>query len=447
MSPATTTMSPSSTKYDAIIVGGGPAGSTTALVMARAGLRVALFEKEKHPRFHLGESILPRTAPLLKELGLADAVAKLPQVPKYGAEFCLGDGSPSLKFGFKDGLLPGFPIFNIERAVLDKCLIEQARLAGAEVYEQTGVRSIDRLEADNVEVTTSIGKVSGRILMDCSGQNTLVARHLGTRNQFTEPELRKVAYFEHFDNVWRPEGESNGHPCIVMCEEGWFWLIGLNKRVTSVGFVTRPDFVKTLSIPPDRLLQWAIERCPTVRERMKNASGPRTNRVISDFSYKCSPLAGPGYFLVGDAGSFLDPIFSTGVTLAMVGANQAAQSAMELLRGGRAPAVVHREYTKFVEGSTGVLWRLIKNYYQHSFRELFMNGTGPLSVHRAVISVLAGQVFPKPVWALRWRLQLFHLCVQIQKYFPLCPRRKPFSLRAEAPVEQPQFGVAMADVA
>jgi flavin-dependent dehydrogenase len=417
------------------------------MVLARAGFRVALFEKEKHPRFHIGESILPRTAALLKELQIDEAVAKLPQVPKYGAEFCLGDGSPSLMFSFTNGLVPGAPIFNIERSVLDKCLIEEARLAGVEVFEETNVRSIDRLEQDNVELTTSAGKVSGRILMDCSGHGTIVARHLGTRRTFSEPELQKVAYFNHFDNVRRPDGIATGHPCIVMCEEGWFWLIGLNEKVTSVGFVTRPSFVKTLNLPPDKLLQWAIARCPAVRERMKNASGPNTNRVLSDFSYKCSPLAGPGYFLVGDAGSFLDPIFSTGVTLALVGGNEAGKHAIRVLRGEESPAAAQQEYSNFVEGSTGVLWRLIRGYYRHSFRELFMNGQGPLSVHRAVISVLAGQVFPRPVWALRWRLRFFALCVKVQEWVPLCPRRKPFSLCAESPVEQSQFGNVTAEVA
>ena len=275
--------------------------------------------------------------------------------------------------------------------------------------------------------------VAGRVLLDCTGQATLVGRHLGTRRAFDEESLRKVAYFEHFDGVERPPGEATGHPTIIMCAEGWFWLIGLSETRTSVGFVTRPSFAKEVGVPADRLLRWAVARCPVVRHRMRGAAGPATNDVLSDFSYTCRPHAGPGYLLVGDAGSFLDPIFSTGVTLAMIGGQQAALRTLDVLHGRATPRAARRAYCRFVEGSTAVFWRLIRNYYRHSFRELFMNGAGPLQVHRAVISVLAGNVFPRPPWSLRWRLRLFEAFVLLQQYLPLVPRRPAFSLLSESP--------------
>jgi hypothetical protein len=166
---------------------------------------------------------------------------------------------------------------------------------------------------------------------------------------------------------------------------------------------------------------------------MRNATRPHTNLVLSDFSYACRPYAGPGYLLVGDAGCFLDPIFSTGVTLAMIGAQQAAARALDMLQNRTTPLAARRSYCKFVEGRTSIFWRLIRNYYRHSFRELFMNGRGPLQVHNAVISILAGQVFPKPPWALRWRLYFFELCMRLQIVFPIVPRREPFSLIDQTP--------------
>src|SRR5205085_2810975 len=123
------------------------------------------------------------------------------------------------------------------------------------------------------------------------------------------------------------------------------------------GFVTRPRFTKELNVAPDRLLRWAIERCPVVRHRMRNAVGPTTNRILSDFSYTCAPHAGPGYFLVGDAGCFLDPVFSTGVTLAMVGGEKAATLATQLLRKQIEPETARKTYIKFVTGSTAVFWK------------------------------------------------------------------------------------------
>jgi FADH2-dependent halogenase len=168
---------------------------------------------------------------------------------------------------------------------------------------------------------------------------------------------------------------------------------------------------------------------------MRESTGPRENLVLADFSYNCSPFAGPGYFLVGDAACFLDPIFSTGVTLAMVSAAHVSGLVAGVLRGEIRPHRAYADHRRFVSGSTDVFWRLIRGFYKHSFRELFMNGSGPLRVHQAVIATLGGQVFPKPCFALRWRLRLFEFFVWAQRYVPLVPRRPVFSLIAEQPAE------------
>jgi flavin-dependent dehydrogenase len=423
--------------YDVIIIGGGPGGSVSAMLLARAGFRVCLLEKSRHPRFHIGESILPRNMPLLEELGLADRLRALPHVPKYGAEFGFGNDPKTMMFGFTDGLLSGSPTFNIERAPFDKMLLDAAKESGASVFEETAVKKINRLEENSVEVTAGDRTFLGRMLLDASGQGTVVGRHLNIRRGFDDPSLQKVAYFQHFQNVWRPGGEARGHPSILMSTEGWFWIIPLNETTTSIGFVAPPSLGKQVGVAPDELLQWAIARCPVLRHRMRDAGGPATNDVLADFSYTCRPIAGPGYFLVGDAACFLDPIFSTGVTLAMMGGQEAANRTIAILRGSESPQSARRHYREFVEGSTKIFWRLIRDYYRHSFRELFMNGQGPLEVHRAIISILAGQVFPKPVWALRWRMMFYSLCVRLQPYLPLVPRRAEFSLLAESPVPVP----------
>jgi flavin-dependent dehydrogenase len=420
-------------RYDVVIAGGGPAGATAGLVLARQGFSVCILERDSHPRFHIGESILPRNTLLLKELGLDHTITHLPHVPKYGAEFGLGNDFKTRSFSFTDGLLPGFPVFNIERSCFDKMLLDEARAAGAEVFESTPVKEIVRLSEGDVVVATESGQVSARVLIDASGHGTLVGRHLNLRKNFNEPELQKVAYFQHFDGVERLAGDANGHPSIIMCEEGWFWLIGLTATKTSVGFVSRPSFTKTLKIKPQRLLAWAVQRCPVVRHRMRSAAGPAENMVLSDFSYRCRPYAGDGYFMIGDAACFLDPIFSTGVTLAMVSAKFTGETVGDVLRGRVTHAAARRMHIAFVEDSCRPFWRLIRGYYKHSFRELFMTGQGPFQMQRAIISILAGQVFPQPVWALRWRHAAFELCVFLQQHMTLAPRRAPCRLVDETP--------------
>ena len=181
-----------------------------------------------------------------------------------------------------------------------------------------------------------------------------------------------------------------------------------------------------------------MQRCPLVRERTEHATGPEKNEVIANFSYRCRPYAGEGYYLVGDAAAFIDPIFSTGVYVATIGALKAADELTEVLRGRRSAAKARRQYVRHMEGGTATFFKLIRQYYDPSFRELFLNGTGPYQMHRAVLAALAGHVFPKPAWPVRWRLWLFNFHVWLNNWVALVPRRERFSLlRGEEGRQEP----------
>jgi flavin-dependent dehydrogenase len=430
-------------RFDVVVVGGGPAGATAALRARRRGLSVALVERDQHPRFHIGESFLPRQTTLLRELGLLERIQALPHVPKFGASFAMGHEESTTDFWFSPGPRgEDASAINIERAHFDLCILQAARDEGAVIFERTAVKRIDRLEPGDVSLETTAGQINARLLIDASGQSTLVGRHRGTRR--TLPDLCRVAYFQHFENVDRREGRIGGHPIIVMCEEGWFWMIPLDATRTSVGLVMRQDVGKSTGVPADRMLQWGVERCAFVRSRMTRARGPEENRVCADFSYTCAPYAGPGYFLVGDAATFIDPIFSTGVCMGMMSAVKAADAAAEVLAASGAAGRLQKDYARYVASSSSVFFGLVRRYYRHGFREMFLHGKGPLKVHKAILSLLAGHVFPTPVFSLRWRLMLFEALLRVHSSRPLVPRRGRFSLLEAKPAHAPSISVSAA---
>jgi flavin-dependent dehydrogenase len=419
--------------YDALILGAGPAGSTAALALARKGLRALVIDRATFPHFHIGESLLPRNFQLIEDLGLAERAAQLPQTPKYGADFITGHGGDGGSIWFRDGLVSGSDhAINLERGPFDAMLLDAAREAGAEVIEGVAVRGFPRLSDGDVAVELSDGRtIAGRWLIDASGQSTLVGKHLGLRRVL--PHLKKVAYFGHFTNVQRSPGVEGGFIRIVMCEEGWFWLIPLDEERTSIGLVLDAGRAREAGVAPDRMLAWGIERSPLVARWTANAESPTNNGIIADFSYRCAPYAGPGYFLVGDAATFVDPIFSTGVCLAMMSAVHAAEEIAGLLAGAPAKPA-RRRYIRYVEGSSTAFFRMVDLFYDPAFRDLFMSGQGPLQIHRAIISLLAGEVFPRPAFSIRWRLRLFDFFCFAQRLFPFQPRRERWSLLAGAVV-------------
>lgn len=217
-------MDPSDTIHDVAIVGGGPAGATAALCCARRGLSTVVLERESHPRFHIGESLLPRNQTLLRELGLLHRLDRIPRVPKFGASFVMGDAAEPADFWFAAGPQGEESYtFSIERAPFDEMLAGAARAAGACIRERVRVKSIERLADGDVHLATTDGPVRSRVLLDASGQGTVVGRHLGTRRGL--PDLKRVACFAHFTGVERRAGRLGGSPIIVMCDEGWFWSI------------------------------------------------------------------------------------------------------------------------------------------------------------------------------------------------------------------------------
>jgi flavin-dependent dehydrogenase len=417
--------------HDVIVIGGGPAGSTAATLLARRGLSVVLLERERFPRFQIGESLLPFNNDLFDRLGVTDKLRGGDFFPKYGAEFVTGDGNIDFVFRFDRNLDPQYhSSFQVKRSEFDQLLLQNAVDAGVEVRQETAVTAVQLDDPNLAIIETGRGeRLEARFVVDASGHGSLIGnRYCGKSNV---ESLKKVAFFAHYHNVPRPAGRDAGNTVIVILRDSWFWMIPITEELMSVGLVVDREHVKRCGLEPEELLARTIAETPYVAQRM--AAAERTTQVYArkDFSYAMKRMVGENFALVGDAAGFIDPIFSTGVFIAMKSADLAAAAIEQRLRTGN---TLHlRRYERSVKRALGKYFRFIENFYRHEFLEVFMQPKENYALIRTIVGILAGNVFAGG--GDRLKLELFFALVRVQKHFgAIAPRIEWERLPAAASV-------------
>jgi flavin-dependent dehydrogenase len=394
--------------FDVIVVGGGPAGSTVSSRLAELGHSVLLVEKDRHPRFHIGESLLPLNIPLFERLGILEEVRRI-GMPKFGVDFTspVHQRTVALEFGDAWDKTKSFS-FQVRRSEFDHILLKAAARKGVTVIEGCRVQKIDLSEGKGVSVsatddTDERRSWTARFLIDASGRDTLLANRLALKER--NRRHGSAAVYGHFSGAVRQEGRAEGNISIFWFDQGWIWFIPLSDGTTSVGAVCPPDYIKSRTTDVSTFFRDTLSRCPELTGRLANATLLSPATATGNYSYRSRTMFGRNYMLVGDAYAFIDPVFSTGVYIAMASAFGAADAVSTALNR---PAEASRAFAHFEEQVSRALDRFswfIYRMNRPAIRDLFMNPRNYLRIQEAILSLLSGDVFgPSPI---HFRLALF----------------------------------------
>lgn len=400
---------------DVLVVGGGPAGSTVAALLASKGRHVVVLEKDRFPRFHIGESLLPLNLPLFERLGIGAEVERI-GVYKPGAEVVSDEHAQTATFRFDHNpYLSVDHSYHLRRADFDKLLLDNSRRLGASVLEGTRVSEIE-LAAEGRHLVTAVGPDGAhsrwfpRFLVDASGRDTLLQKRLGLKR--VDKRNNTAAVFGHFRNVPRPNGSAEGMITMHLFRYGWFWMIPLPDDVMSVGLVGTRTFFRTKTEDLDSFFARAVVASPSVAERMMNAEPISPLAATANYSYDSRHYGGDGYILIGDAAAFIDPLFSSGVMMAMSSAAFGAEVVHAWLDDRKSGGRLMRDYERRVRRGLKSLSWLIHRINTPVLRDIFMSSFDLFNTRNGLLAILAGDFYQTP-WLLSplRRLQLAYGCL------------------------------------
>ena len=398
--------------FDVAIIGGGPAGSSAGTLLAKAGRRVVIFEKERFPRFSVGESTLPAALNTLERMGVREKIDNGGFLIKYGGEIVSACGR-RVRFYFRNGFKAKRPTaYQVLRSKFDRILLDHAAETGCDVRQQTPVNSF---EIDDDGVTLSSGNggqvVRAKYVIDCSGRNCLIGNRFQLKRPF--PNLRKFSLYAYYDDVRREDGPDGTLTRMVRTKDSWFWMIPLSGNTTSIGVVMDTEKFRGLKMNPEEALAHCIAEQPVVNESMENARRVTNVYATGDFSYRNKQLFGDRWLLAGDAAGFIDPVFSSGVYLALLSGEQAADALNLVLDRPQQRAKAFRYYERRIGRVLDIYLRWASAWYTQEFVEVFLYPKEIFEVVPTVSAVLSGNEIRD--FSIRWRLCIFHLLVALQK--------------------------------
>lgn len=405
--------------YDVLVIGGGPAGSTVSALLAKQGRRILLVEKDRHPRFHIGESLLPMNLPIFEELGVAEKVAEVGMY-KAGIDFYASENGQTRRSTvyFSEAMDNSYPhAYQVRRSEFDALLLQNAQELGVEVRQETRVTALDRLDREGCVATIRDTDgheqtVSARFLVDSSGRDAFMSRR--NRLMRRNPDHNAAAIFGHFRNMRRREGKDAGNIGLHWFEHGWFWVIPLKDGVTSVGAVCWPEYLKSRgSESLDDFMRRTVDKAPTLKPLMDGAEQVAPIQGTGNYSYWSDRIYGDGYLLVGDSYAFVDPVFSSGVFLAMKSAQSGARAVNAILDGAANAEALLSQHQKYLRNGIRTVAWFIYRYNSPTLRRLFMNPSEG-RIKAAVISVLAGDTFGRT--PIGFRVFLFKLIYTLFKF-------------------------------